>query len=556
MREDTRPGASEIIQSDTFKPTGKHLGMGCWGTVDVYNDPIGQNWAIKRFCPNDVARQQMTQRGWTEEHVMRSEGLPLDAAKHHLVPRIIERDKQGNLYVGMPVYDYGRTLADYKSGIARERDRDGVKKRLGILRDIADALGYLHSRPHGDFFGVSRDNTAHGDVKPSNIFFVDGHASLGDLGSSTCISIGGHGSPRGTHGDVNYRAPECFADDAQPSTRADIWSLGAIAYELDTGRGIYEGIDASKMPKEELQKEISRRIRTASRDVRPILKRCLAVNPVDRFQSGISAQKYLEKRLEGLNGWGLARKHLGWAGPVAAAASMIAWLVYAESTYEPKKLGMPTVQTQNVSPGLLYLKTEAGKSKNAANPIEFVSENITNLYVNPPVRGMVTEGIDRRSKLCTDNRVVAYLTKAEQWAWWSKHGFIPPVSDEQQALYDSTVRGDERVRQESLSGPVYPVVARSIENAITRSIRPDGKVDLEDTIAISRLGERTVKLAKLRSDSDRYEAYRWAKNSDGTSMIPKREREFIETSIYYAENDVDLIVDDYEAKIHQMGAKK
>ena len=547
MKDEVRTGSGDTIKSDTFTPTGKHLGMGCWGVVDEYKDPVGQSWAIKRFCPNEVAVKQMAERGWTEEDVMRAEGLPLDASKYHLVPRVVERDRNGKLYVGMPVYDGGVTLQDKKTQISMGKDKTETRNKLGILRDIANALGYLHERP-GEFFGIKRENVAHGDVKPSNIFVVDGHAFLGDLGSSSCISIGGHGSPRGTHGDVNYRAPECFANDAQPSKQADVWSLGAIAYELDTGKGIYDGLSADSMPRDELQREIRRRIGEASREIRPVLKKCLTVEPSDRFCNGNVALRDLEKRIEGLNGWAVARKHFGWAGPVAAAAAIMAGLIYAEATYEPRKLSMPTIQMNGSSPGLLYLNTETGIPRHTANPVNFDAESITNLHMYPPSRGAITAGVDRQSKLCTDNRTVAYLTKAAQWAWLSKEYSLPVITDEQQALYDSQVKGEERERQNSLSGPVYPVVANSLEYAINRSVKPDGKVDLEDTIAIARLGEKTVKMAKLRSCSDRFEAYRFAKYEDGTEVIPRKEREFIETTICYAEKDVDMILDSDEIR--------
>jgi hypothetical protein len=40
----------EPIDSDTFEPTGKKLGNGCWGNVDLYKDSSGQEWAIKYFA--------------------------------------------------------------------------------------------------------------------------------------------------------------------------------------------------------------------------------------------------------------------------------------------------------------------------------------------------------------------------------------------------------------------------------------------------------------------------------------------------------------------------
>lgn len=195
VREET-----EYIDSDTFTPTGRQLGMGCWGKVDEYEDGGRQRWAIKKFYANEVAKQQMRKRGWLEEDVMRREAVPLGAAYRHVVPRIIERDKTGKMYVAMPVYD--KTLLDNIKYL-------DLEQTLKVTRDIADALGYTHEQKelNEDGFEVRK---AHGDVKPTNVLMKDGRAFLSDFGSQTCISIGGHGSERGPHGDENYRAPECL----------------------------------------------------------------------------------------------------------------------------------------------------------------------------------------------------------------------------------------------------------------------------------------------------------------------------------------------------------
>lgn len=534
-----REGVNDTIDSDTFKPTGKRLGMGCWGVVDKYKDLVGQDWAIKRFCPNEVAAEQMIERDWTEEHVMRAESLPLDVSKHHLVPRIIERDRKGKLYVGMPVYDDGKTLEDRKHSIIRRDDKDSVKTKLGIARDIAEALGYLHNRPKGYFSGIDRRNVAHGDVKPSNIFLVDGHAFLGDLGSSSCISISGHGSPRGQHGDAKYRAPECFDDDAEPSAKADVWSLGAITYELDTGRGIYEGIDVAKLSKEELGKQIKKKIKLTSRKIRPFLKKCLAIDESDRFYNGSCAENYLGKTLEEMNGWRAARKHFGWAAPAAGVVALIAGLTYLNATYEPTKLDAPTVEERGTTPGILYLNNEANPGK--SGQMTFSSESITNLPNNLPARGMLTSGIERMSKRSTDNRGVAYLTKAMGYAQRSIDGRVPIVTEVQQNFYDSHVNPLERKRQESICGPVYPVIAKSIEHGIGRSITSDGKIDLEDVYAIARVGESVVNRAKILSGSKDFEVYRFAKDSEGKDLFSKKERDFLGLCINYAKNDVDLM---------------
>lgn len=340
-----RKETQEIIETDTFVPTGRTLGAGCWGVVDEYKDPVGQMWALKRFRPNETAARQMQERGWTEEDVMRNEAVHIAAAQHHVVPRIIERDKGGRLYVGMPVYHEGN-LEDRKTALRRDFAEDGdIKKILGVASDIADALSYLHytyAPQQGKPFSSSR--RVHGDVKPSNIFIEGGRAYLGDLGSSTCISIGGSGSLRGEHGDVNYRAPECFAEDAKPSTKADVWSLGSILYELVSGERIYSGFDFSSGSQKDLEALVKSKIKTAPRKLRKFLRGCLAVNPDNRCSDGGEALIGLEKTLENLNGWKSFKRYLKWSLPAVASVALLALAAYKSSTYEPQKLEMPSTK--------------------------------------------------------------------------------------------------------------------------------------------------------------------------------------------------------------------
>jgi hypothetical protein len=196
---------------------------------------------------------------------------------------------------------------------------------------------------------------------------------------------------------------------------------------------------------------------------------------------------------------------------------------------------MPVVMEGGKTPGLLYL------NENDKKKVVFDAETIVDLPQLSPARGMMTEGIDRIAKSTTDNRIVAYLTKANAYAFWSKGQWVEPLSDFQEKIYPRLVGGEEAMREKALHGPVYPVIAKTIEYAMGKSLRPDGKVDLEDTLAIARLGDGVVKIAKERAGSDNFSRYRYAKFQDGSFVIPEKEQNFIGLWLYYAQNDVDLI---------------
>lgn len=322
--------AEDYFDSDTFTPTGRKLGRGCWSSVNEYEDAVGQRWAIKGFSPNETARKQMKERGWSREDVMRREAIPLNAAHRHVVPRLIERDKKGKMYVAMPVYedrDLSDRLHDLKLGEA-----------LIVTGDIADALSYAHERKD-----EGGERIAHGDVKPSNIFMKDGRAFLSDWGSATCISIGDTGSKRGPHGDKNYRAPECSGEGAKPSSRADIWSLGAILYEAISKQGIYDGLsDAERRKQHIISEKIRKKI---PRPFRKFLEKSLSVDPDKRYTDGIVLKQGLEKARRKYERSTLPSR-LKRYGAIAAAAIVLAGASAAFVNFHntSKDLGEKVVQ--------------------------------------------------------------------------------------------------------------------------------------------------------------------------------------------------------------------
>jgi tetratricopeptide (TPR) repeat protein len=107
----------------------------------------------------------------------------------------------------------------------RERiARDGklpLDDVIRILREVSGALAFAHQR------GI-----VHRDVKPGNILLAEGHAILADFGiaravGTTATPLTGSGMVPGTPA---YMAPELPTDE-----KADVYSLGVVAYEMLCG---------------------------------------------------------------------------------------------------------------------------------------------------------------------------------------------------------------------------------------------------------------------------------------------------------------------------------
>jgi tRNA A-37 threonylcarbamoyl transferase component Bud32/tetratricopeptide (TPR) repeat protein len=106
--------------------------------------------------------------------------------------------------------------------------RPGVAEVLAMVARIADAVQYAHE--HG---------VVHNDLKPDNVLVADGHlAKVVDFGLAQSLQ---HTDPHpGTTahaaGSLGYVSPERLLRPTHASVGGDVYALGAIAYELLTGR--------------------------------------------------------------------------------------------------------------------------------------------------------------------------------------------------------------------------------------------------------------------------------------------------------------------------------
>jgi eukaryotic-like serine/threonine-protein kinase len=142
------------------------------------------------------------------------------ALEHPAIPRLYELAYDGDSpYLVTEMID-GRTL-DVVFADGNRYEPLGV---IGLLRPIADALDYAHSRA-----------TVHRDVKPANILLADdGRTLLTGFGLGTVASFN---TGPGTGGPVapDYVAPERLVG-REVDGRADVYSVAAIMFEAVTGR--------------------------------------------------------------------------------------------------------------------------------------------------------------------------------------------------------------------------------------------------------------------------------------------------------------------------------
>ena len=147
----------------------------------------------------------------------------------HILPLYDSGEADGFLYYVMP-YVAGESLRDR---LAKEGELP-VTDVVRILSEILDALAKAHSA------GV-----VHRDIKPDNVMLSDRHALVTDFGVAKAVSEATGRQQLTTAGVAlgtpTYMAPEQAAADPHIDHRADIYSVGAVAYELLTGRPPFLG---------------------------------------------------------------------------------------------------------------------------------------------------------------------------------------------------------------------------------------------------------------------------------------------------------------------------
>src|SRR3984893_12999939 len=142
------------------------------------------------------------------------------ALEHPAIPRLYELAYDGECPYLVTEMIPGKTL-DEVLGSGVRYDALGI---IGLLRPIASALDYAHSRA-----------TVHRDVKPANILLAnDGRTLLTGFGLGTVASFN-TGPAAGGPVAPDYVAPERLVG-REVDGRADVYSLAAVIFEATTGR--------------------------------------------------------------------------------------------------------------------------------------------------------------------------------------------------------------------------------------------------------------------------------------------------------------------------------
>jgi serine/threonine-protein kinase len=145
----------------------------------------------------------------------------------HILPLHDSGEAESFLYYVMPFVE-GDTLRDK---LDREKQL-GIDDAVEIARGVASALDYAH-----------RQGVIHRDIKPENILIHDGQPLVADFGIALAVSAAGGARLTETGlsiGTPHYMSPEQAMGDRELDARSDVYSLGAMLYEMLAGDPPYK----------------------------------------------------------------------------------------------------------------------------------------------------------------------------------------------------------------------------------------------------------------------------------------------------------------------------
>jgi serine/threonine-protein kinase len=203
----------------------RELGGGGMSRVFLATETaLGRQVVVKVLLPELAA-------GVSVDRFRREIQLAAQLQHPHIVPLLSAGESEGLPYFTMP-YVIGESL---RARLYRDRELP-VPEAIRLLRDVASALDYAHSR-----------SVVHRDIKPDNVLITHGVAVVTDFGVAKALTASAGGQHTGitsmgvTLGTPTYMAPEQASADPNMDHRVDVYAFGIMAYEMMTGAPPFTG---------------------------------------------------------------------------------------------------------------------------------------------------------------------------------------------------------------------------------------------------------------------------------------------------------------------------
>ena len=243
--------------------------IGAGGMATVY---LGQDLRHDRMVAVKVLRPELAAVIGAERFLAEIK-LTANLQHPHILPLFDSGEADSFLFYVMPFIE-GESLRDR---LRREKQLP-VADAVRIATEVASALDYAH-----------RHGVVHRDIKPENVLLHDGRALVADFGIALAASKAGGSRMTETGmslGTPHYMSPEQAMGEREITGRSDVYSLGAMLYEMLTGDPPFTGSTAQAVVARvvtESPRPLHPQRHTIPAHVEAAVLRALEKLPADRF---------------------------------------------------------------------------------------------------------------------------------------------------------------------------------------------------------------------------------------------------------------------------------
>ena len=254
------------------------VGIGGMAAVYKATHRNGSKSAIKMLHPEYAATQEIKDRFLNEAYIANKVHHP--GAVHVFDDDV---DEENSLYIVMELLE-GKDLDDFMA------EAGGILPVEITLRMMDDLLSVLEA--------AHAENIIHRDIKPENIFITNqGQLKLLDFGIARLKdAAGGNMTKTGMLlGTPAFMPPEqALGRHSQLDGRADLWAVGAVMFNMISGRRVHEGKTANELlisAATEPARSLARVAPNAPVELIKIVDKVLQFEPANRFANAAEMRK-------------------------------------------------------------------------------------------------------------------------------------------------------------------------------------------------------------------------------------------------------------------------
>jgi len=498
----------------------QQLGEGGMGVVYKARDTHLDRFVAVKVLPADKVSDPERRRRFEQEAKSAS------ALNHPNIVTIHDiAEADGVSYIVME-YVAGRTLADVipRRGLA-------LGSALAYAIPAADALAAAHAA------GI-----VHRDFKPANVMVGDDgrvkvldfglaklvEANEGDSDDALTLATADHKTAEGLLvGTAGYMSPE-QAEGKRLDARSDVFSFGAVLYEMLTGQRAFRGDSSASTLAAVLRSEprpASEVVPDLPREVERIVARCLRKDPARRFQHMDDLKVALQELKEESDSGTLsavlprrARSRTPWIlGGLALVAVLAFGLLSLRRGERPASEGAALAQVPvplTADPGFELGPSFSPDGNQVAFFASLDGQEAPDLYVKligggPPLRLTSDSSVDVVPAWSPDGLRIAYLAVRPDVPDADSLMLIPALGGTPRRLVESDVVGNADIRGVALRGPAVAWLSNR------RLVTYGG--DAPGEVALFSLDVETGDRGRLTTPSPDYDLHP-AVSPDGRSL--------------------------------------